>query len=307
MAPRRTKTATLVSVHMDLGAGRRGVDMGPSAIRIAGLEERLAEIGWRAREMGAITVAPQETARQGRRNARYLKEVLQVCTRLRDETKDALDKGGVPVILGGDHSIAMGSVSGVASHFREQGKPVGLLWIDAHTDMNLPETSPSGNIHGMPLTHLIGQGVPALRRLSGPKPAVKPEHVALLGIRSVDKHERGVVKESGVRAYTMSEIDNRGCATCVREAIARVTEGTAGFHMSFDLDGVDPRHAPGVGTPVPGGLTYREAHLICEEAAKSGKLLSMDMVELNPTLDERNATGRLAVELILSALGKTIL
>lgn len=292
---------------MDLGAGRRGVDMGPSAIRLAGLERRIHELGWRTREMGAITVAPQEVAKQGRRNARYLKEVLQVCTKLRDETEQALAAGGLPIILGGDHSIAMGSVSGVARHYRKQGKPIGLLWVDAHTDMNLPETSPSGNIHGMPLSHLIGDGLPALRRLAGRKPAVSPEHVALLGIRSVDKTERDVVNQSGVRAYTMTEIDERRCAVCVREAIERVTEGTAGFHLSFDLDGVDPRHAPGVGTPASGGLTYREAHLICEQAAKSGKLLSMDMVELNPTLDDRNQTGRLAVELILSALGKTIL
>ncbi len=292
---------------MDLGAGRRGVDMGPSAIRIAGLEERITELGWSVREMGGITVRARENASEGRPNARYLDEVLAVCTKLRDETQAELEAARFPIILGGDHSIAMGSVSGVARHHRARGEKIGLLWIDAHTDMNLPDTSPSGNVHGMPLSHLIGLGLPELTELAGPERAVDPEHVALLGIRSVDRHERTVVNDSGVRAYTMTEIDERRCAVCVKEAIARVTDGTAGFHLSFDLDGVDPRHAPGVGTPVPGGLTYREAHLICEEAARSGKLLSMDMVELNPTIDERNTTGRLAVELILSALGQTIL
>ncbi len=301
------KSVAVISVHMDLGAGRRGVDMGPSAIRLAGLAPGLEQVGWRVQERGSVMVREPEFARQGSENARYLKEVLDVCVRLRDETEAALEKRSLPVILGGDHSIAMGSVSGVARHFRKRKREIGIIWIDAHTDMNLPDTSPSGNIHGMPLSHLLGHGLPALRKLSGTRAAVKPENVALLGIRSVDRRERQLVRSSGVRAYTMSEIDERGLATCMREAIGRVTDGTAGFHLSFDLDGVDPRYAPGVGTAVPGGLTYREAHLICEAVARSKKLLSMDMVELNPTLDEQNITGKLAVELILSALGKTIL
>lgn len=306
--PRARKTAAILSVHMDLGAGRRGVDMGPSAIRLAGLAPRLANLGWKVLEKGSVLVREPETIREGRRSARYLTEVLDVCTRLRDLAATALDEGALPIALGGDHSIAMGSIAAVAQHHRRRGQSVGVLWVDAHTDINTPETSPSGNLHGMPLAHLLGLGLPALRGLAGgAEPAVRAEHVALLGIRSVDAHEREIVRATGVRAYTMSEIDERGFAVCLKEALARVTSGTAGFHLSFDLDGVDPRYAPGVGTPVPGGLTYREAHLACEAAAVSGALLGIDMVELNPTLDERNRTGQLAVELILSALGKTIL
>jgi arginase len=303
----RKKTAAVVAVHMDLGAGRRGVDMGPSAIRVARLSERISALDRRVREMGSVFVQEPESVRVGRSDARYLPEVLGVCTRLRDVVGEALEAKCLPVVLGGDHSIAMGSVAAVARHHRALEEKIGLLWIDAHTDMNLPETSPSGNIHGMPLAHLLGQGIPSLRRLAGDRPAVEASNVALLGIRSVDRHERALVKKTGVRAYTMTELDERGVATCVREALEIVNDGTAGFHLSFDLDGVDPRSAPGVGTAVPGGLTYREAHLICEACARNGRLLGLDMVELNPTFDERNMTAELAVELILSALGKTIL
>jgi arginase len=301
------RTAAILSVHMDLGAGRRGVDMGPSAIRLAGLAAAIEALGWRVKEMGSVFVREPEACPVGRADARYLKEVLDVCSRLRAEALEALEEGALPISLGGDHSIAMGSVSAVAVHHRGRGQEIGLVWVDAHTDMNVPETSPSGNLHGMPLSHLIGQGLPALRRLSGDRPAVHPDHVAILGVRSVDLEEREVVRRSGVRVYTMTEIDERGFSTCMEEAIERATKGTGGFHLSFDLDAVDPRYAPGVGTPVPGGLTYREAHLACEEAARSGRMLGIDMVELNPTMDERNATGELARELILSALGKTIL
>lgn len=303
----RHRTAALVSVHMDLGAGRRGVDMGPSAIRVAGLSDRIAALGWRVKEMGSVYVHEPESVRIGRSNARYLNEVHDVCRRLRDTTEEILAKNCFPIILGGDHSIAMGSVSGVARFHRARKEKIGLIWVDAHTDMNLPDTTPSGNIHGMPLAHLLGRGLPSLKRLAGPKPAVAPENVALLGIRSVDKRERNIVRAAGVRAFTMTEIDERGLAACVKEALKIATDGTTGFHLSFDLDGVDPRAAPGVGTAVVGGLTYREAHLICESCARSKKLLAMDMVELNPTLDERNITAELAVELVLSAMGKTIL
>jgi arginase len=301
------RAAALVSVHMDLGAGRRGVDMGPSAIRVAGLSKGIEALGWRVRELGSVVVQEPESARQGGEHARFVKEVLEVCTRLREVVTHALEAGALPIVLGGDHSIAMGSVAAVARHHRAKRKPIGLLWVDAHTDMNTPETSPSGNVHGMPLAHLLGEGLAPLRRLAGGAPAVSAEHVALLGIRSVDRREREIVNRSGVRAYTMAEIDERGFSTCLKEALERVNAGTAGFHLSFDLDAVDPRWAPGVGTPVDGGLTYREAHFACEACARSGRLLGLDMVELNPTFDERNLTGRLAVGLILSALGKTIL
>lgn len=302
-----TPTAALISVHMDLGAGRRGVDMGPSAIRVAGLSREIADLGFAVKDFGSVRVREPETVSMGEENVRFLDEVVEVCTALRDATLESLEAGALPIVLGGDHSIAIGSGSGTASYYARQDKPIGLLWIDAHTDMNLPETTPSGNIHGMPVTHLLGQGRPELTALSSRTPAIDPERVAMLGIRSVDAREREVVRKSGVRAYTMSEIDERGMAVCLKEALERVTDGTAGYHFSFDLDGVDPRHAPGVGTPVQGGLTYREAHLICEAVARHGGLLSMDMVELNPVLDEANITGKLAVELIASALGKRIL
>lgn len=301
------KIAAILSVHMDLGAGRRGVDMGPSAIRLAGLAAGIERLGWKVKERGSVFVREPEAIPQGRATARYLPEVLDVCTRLKAQAAEALEAGELPISLGGDHSIAMGSVSAVALHHRKNEQPIGLLWVDAHTDINTPETSPSGNLHGMPLAHLLGLGLPSLRALSGPRPAVDAQHVAILGVRSVDAGEREMVKKTGVRAYSMSEIDERGFPACLKEALARVTAGTAGFHLSFDLDAVDPRYAPGTGTPVPGGLTYREAHFTCEASAQSGQLLALDMVELNPTLDEHNRTGKLAVELILSALGKTIL
>jgi len=301
------RTTAIISVHMDLGAGRRGVDMGPSAIRIAGLHEELEGIGWAVEECGSITVEEVESVTEGEANARYADEIAAVCRRLDTRIRKALDEERLPLCLGGDHSVAMGSVSAVAAHHRERGQPIGLIWFDAHADMNTPETSPSGNVHGMPLAHLLGHGLEELVDLGGKGPSVQAEHVALLGIRSVDRRERELVKASGVRVYTMSEIDRRGMATCVAEALTRTTEGTAGVHLSLDLDGVDPRFAPGVGTQVPGGITYREAHLCCEEVAGSGRLLGIDVVELNPVIDANNETGALAVDLIGSALGKTIL
>ncbi|MDF1700591.1 MAG: arginase [Planctomycetota bacterium] len=301
------RVAALISVHMDLGAGRRGVDMGPSAIRVAGVSKRIASLGMQVEEMGSVYTQEPESAEAGASNARYLPEILDVCQRLRNTVASARERGWFPIILGGDHSIAMGSVSGQVAHHRKADEKIGLLWVDAHTDINVPDSSPSGNIHGMPVSHLIGEGLEELVGLAGGGRAIDPANVALLGIRSVDRNEREIVKRAGVRAYTMTEIDERGLAACTREAIDIVTDGTAGYHLSFDLDGVDPRYAPGVGTPVLGGLTYREAHLICEACARDGRLLGLDMVELNPTLDERNQTAELAVELILSALGKTIL
>lgn len=300
-------TTSIFSVHMDLGAGRRGVDMGPSAIRIAGLAPRLEALGWRVRERGSLYVPEPESVRVGKPGARYLSEVVAVCTRLRDAVAEALVSGHRPLVLGGDHSISMGSISAVANHHAATNGAIGVLWVDAHTDMNTPESSPSGNIHGMPAAHLLGLGAPALVRLARKPPALRPEQMVMFGVRSVDRDEAVIVRQTGVRVYTMSEIDERGCATCVAEALALVQKNTVGFHLSFDLDAVDPQSAPGVGTPVRGGLSYREAHLICESASRSNRLLSMDLVELNPVLDESNTTGQLAVELILSAYGKTIL
>jgi arginase len=319
MSAARTKTAppverapidevAVVTVSIDLGAGRRGVDMGPSAIRIAGLTDMLRGLGYRVREAGTVTASGPEMSDPGPTRTRYLKEITDVAQRSYDIVLKALEDLAFPLVLGGDHSISIGSVAALAAHRAKTDESVGLLWIDAHTDMNIPETTPSGNIHGMSLAILTGQGGPdELQTMAGFSPAVHPGNVCVLGARDVDAPEKEIVKESGVRVFTMSEIDERGMAACMDEAIARVTSGTAGFHLSFDLDGVDPMIAPGVGTPVPGGLTYREAHLVCEKVARSEKLVSLEVVELNPVLDAENKTGRLAIGLMASALGKTIL
>ena len=301
------RPVSILAVHMDLGAGRRGVDMGPSAIRIAGISERLTRLGYDVKELGAVFVHEPEVCPVGESHVKYLHEVVSCCVELRDKTLVALREGAIPLVLGGDHSIAIGSIAAQSIHHRAKNLPVGVVWIDAHADMNTPESSPSGNIHGMPLGVCLGRGAKELTAIAGGPAALDPRHVALVGVRDLDAEERRIVKASGVRCYTMSEIDERGIAVCLDEAFARATEGTAGVHLSFDLDGVDPEYAPGVGTPVPGGLTYREAHLACEKAAHTGKLLGMDLVELNPVLDEGNRTAKLAVELILSAFGKTIL
>ncbi len=294
----------LISVSIDLGAGRRGVDMGPSALRIAGIAEALEAVGHRVHEGGLVAAGGLETSDPGDAALRFLEEVARVAGRTRFLVSRALEHGWLPLVLGGDHSLSIGSIAAVADHFRERRKPLGAIWVDAHTDMNLPETTPSGNIHGMPLAVLMGRGA---GRLTGPVPSLRPEHVCVLGAREVDPGEKALISEMGVRVFTMSEIDARGVGQCMEEALERATDGTAGFHLSFDVDSLDPRFAPGVGTPVPGGLTNREAHLVCETAARSGGVVAMDLVELNPVLDSRNDTAALAVGLAASALGKTIL
>lgn len=304
MEPKRIAVG---NVHLDLGAGRRGVDMGPSAIHLAGLKSGIESLGHRVVDNFALGVTTQEMADPGDPRARFLPEIAQVCRDLADRVESSLDKGWFPVVLGGDHSVAIGTISGMARHYRKKGQRVGVIWADAHTDVNTPDSSPSGNIHGMPLAVLLGEGPPELVAIAGEEPALRPEDVCVIGARDVDLTERSVVRRLGMRVYTMSELDERGTAVCVREAIERVTANTAGVHLSFDLDGVDPQHAPGVGTPVPGGLNLRESHLICEKVNQTGKVLGVEMVELNPVIDSENRTGKLAVWLILSALGKTIL
>jgi arginase len=298
---------TIANVHLDLGAGRRGVDMGPSAIHLAGLKAGVEHLGHRIAETFQIIVPSQEMADHGDPSARFLTEITAACAQLADRVEDALERGRLPVVLGGDHSVAIGSISGAARYWRKRGKKLGVLWVDAHTDMNTPDTSPSGNVHGMPLAVLIGHGPPELVALAGSEPALDPASVAIMGVRDVDSLEREIVKKTGVRCYTMSELDERGTAACIREAIERVQTDTVGTYLSFDLDGVDPQHAPGVGTAIPGGLDLREAHLICEKVAATRHLVGIDMVELNPVLDTENKTGKLSVWLIQSALGKTIL
>jgi len=298
----------LTNVHLDLGAGRRGTDMGPSALHVAGLVPALRRLGHTVENIQSIGSPSFEARPCGDSHVRFLHEVTKVVRTLADQTEAAMDAGRFPLVLGGDHSIAIGTITGMVRSMRRQGKRLGVIWVDAHTDMNTPDTSPSGNIHGMPVACLLGRGPAALtRELLEGDPAIRPEDIVLVGIREVDPREAETVREMGVRSYTMSELDARGTAACLREAFATVTGHTDGIHLSFDLDGVDPEHAPGVGTPVPGGLSLRESHLLCEWAAQTGRLVGMEMVELNPTRDVRNRTGELARWLIESALGRSIL
>lgn len=303
----RSPSIAVIGAPLDLGAGRRGVDMGPSAIRVAGLGTRLEALGYRVNDLGNVEVAQAESQPSGPRSARYLPQIAQACRRLAAAVEKALSGAQTPLVLGGDHSLAAGSVSGSSRHFRKRKQSIGLIWVDAHADMNTPETSPSGNVHGMPLACVTGAGPRELARLYGYSPKVDPKNVALVGVRDVDILEKPHVKNSGVRAFTMREIDERGLREVLREAIDIACAGTAGFHLSLDMDAVDPQFAPGVGTPVRGGFTYREAHLAMELINDSGKMVAMDVVEVNPVIDEVNRTAELAVELTLSAMGKRIL
>ena len=294
----------LISVSIDLGADRRGVDMGPSALRIAGINREIEAIGHTVREFGMLTAGGLETARAGGRTLRFLDEVARVADETRAAVGEGLARGCTPLVLGGDHSLSIGSVAAVADYYQAGGDAIGVIWVDAHADMNRPETSPSGNIHGMSLAVLLGHGEP---RLTRGRASVGPESVSVLGTRDLDDGEKRLIRELGVRVFTMSEIDERGVGPCMDEALERAGRATAGFHLSFDLDALDPSIAPGVGTPVRGGLTYREGHLVCEKASRSGGLLSLELVELNPVLDDRNQTAELGVGLVASALGATIL
>lgn len=297
----------VIGAPMDLGAGRRGVDMGPSALRVAGLNDKLMAIGYEVEDLGNVRVEQPETAPVGPAEARYLPQIAQTCERLAALVDKAASEGRVPLVLGGDHSVAIGTVAGMSRHFRRQQRKTGLIWIDAHADMNTPASSPSGNVHGMPLACVVGQGPRELTHMAGCAPTIEPASVALIGLRSVDEIERLNVRGTGVHAFTMRDIDERGMVSVIREALEIVSEGTAGFHLSLDMDAIDPREAPGVGTPVRGGLTYREAHLAMEMIGDSNRMTSIEIVEVNPVLDEANRTALLAVELVLSALGKRIL
>ncbi|MFM2161036.1 MAG: arginase [Pseudomonadota bacterium] len=299
----------ILNVHLDLGGVRRGTDMGPSALHVAGLVPRLGELGHRVVDVASVTTRGFEGVDPGDPQARFLPAIRDCVAEVSDRVFHALLAGRFPLVLGGDHAQAIGTISGMVRYHRTRTPKarLGVLWVDAHTDMNTPETSPSGNIHGMPLAVLLGHGPSALLEVCGPDPILHPKDVAILGARDVDGAEAALVRETGVRVYTMSELDERGVAACTREAFDRATSGTIGTHLSFDLDGVDPTDAPGVGTPVPGGLTLRESLYVCEAAHRTGRLQGMELVELNPTLDERNRTGALGVWLIVSALGKVIL
>jgi len=302
------RAVAIIGAPLDLGAGRRGVDMGPSAVRVAGLGRRLAALGYEVTDLGNIPVAqPEAVDDAGPSDARYLPQIAASCERLGELVAQTLADGKAPLVLGGDHSVAVGTVAGVSRFFRDNGRKIGLLWIDAHPDMNTPQSSPSGNVHGMPLACCVGVGPDSLAGMFGFAPKVDPANVALVGIRDVDLLERGTLRDTGVRAFTMRDIDERGMRSVMDEAIAIATNGTSGFHLSLDMDFVDPEYAPGVGTPVRGGATYREAHLAMEVICDSGHMVSMEVVEVNPVIDEVNRTADLAVELILSAMGKKIL
>ncbi len=303
-APKRD--IRIVGVPMDLGAGRRGVDMGPSAIRVAGLSAQLRQLGHTVKNEGNVEVPIPEAKAPGS-GPKYQKEILKVCHSLAGQIEKIMDTGAFPIVLGGDHSIAMGTVTGISRHYKKKNQDFGLIYIDAHGDMNTPESSPSGNIHGMPLAVLLGMGPPELSQFDGFMPKVKKEKTALIGIRTLDPMEKKNIKDSGAHVFTMREIDERGISKIMRRALQVVCDGTAGFYVSFDLDSLDPEIAPGVGTPVRGGIDFREAHLLMEMISDTGKMIGLEIVELNPILDERNTTGELAVDLILSAFGQRIL
>ncbi len=291
---------------MDLGAGRRGVDMGPSAMRHAGLADAVRSVH-RPFEDGGDIMVPIPERREPGSGPRYLKEIHHVCDRLARRTEAALEDGALPLVVGGDHSMAVGTVAGVSRFHRKRGERIGLIWIDAHADMNTPETSPSGNVHGMPLSSILGHGAPELVELGGAVPMIAPENTVLIGIRDVDEGERQLVIQTGIDYYEMMKIDVLGIGEVIRRTLEVVTDGTAGFHVSLDVDGIDPDFAPGVGTPVVGGLTMRETHVILEFIADSGGMTSLEVAELNPILDNGNGTATLMCELVASALGKKVM
>lgn len=297
----------LIGVPLDLGASRRGVDMGPSALRVAGLGPALATLGYRVEDLGNVAVPQRETLAADDAELPELRAITGVCRELARMTADTVRAGGFPLVLGGDHSLAAGSVAGVATALAERDQRLGLIWLDAHGDLNTPQTSSTGNVHGMPVAHLLGHGDAEFSSLAGFRPAVRAEHVAMVGLRDLDPPERDAIRRLGIAAYTTRDIDERGLHAVMTEAIARVSEGTGGIHVSCDADWIDPSEAPGVGTPVRGGATYREAHLAMEMLADTAHVISMDFVELNPTLDRHNVTADLGVELIASVLGKRTL
>jgi arginase len=303
----RCSHIAIIGAALDLGQDRRGVDMGPSALRVANLNKRVASLGYQVEDLGNVPVHQPESVSAGAAHAKYLPEIAATCERLAVLVERCAEQRKMPLVLGGDHSVAIGTIAGMSNYFRKSNRKIGLIWVDAHADMNTPETSPSGNVHGMPLACCIGLGPEPLTNLLGYSPKVDPHKVALVGLRDVDAMERPHVRNSGVKAFTMREIDERGLRAVMEDAIRIASKDVAGFHLSLDMDYVDPHDAPGVGTPIRGGATYREAHLAMEMICDSGGMVSMEVVEVNPVIDEVNRTADLAVELVMSALGKKIL
>jgi arginase len=297
----------IIGVPMDLGQSRRGVDMGPSALRGAGLQPSIKKLGIQVEDIGNLSVKQPEEMPVGEKRAKYLQEIAETCADVAAAAEKALSEGFLPLVLGGDHSIAAGVAAGVANHFRKEKKQIGYLWLDAHGDMNTPESSPSGNVHGMPLAAIMGYGAPELVDLLGFHPKAEPGNIVIVGARDLDAQERKIVKKSGVHVFTMRDIDERGMREVMSDALKYAMDDTAGIAVSLDMDFVDPADAPGVGTPVRGGVTYREAHLAMEMIADTESMVSLEVVEINPILDEHNRTALLGVELVLSGLGQKIL
>jgi arginase len=302
-----SKKIRVLGVPLDLGQSRRGVDMGPSAVRVAGLEAKLEALGHVVEDGGNVAVALAETKNPGNKSAKYLNEIAKTCQKHADLVLKALEDGCVPLALGGDHSMAAGTVSGVAEYYRRHNQKVGLLWIDAHSDITTPESSPSGNVHGMPLAAIMGLSVEPLAKIYDFTPKVAPDNCVIVGVRDIDSAEKENIRKSGIHVFTMRDIDERGMRAVMEEALRLAGRNTVGYHVSLDMDWIDPEDAPGVGTPVWGGATYREGHLAMEIIADHGRMVSFEIVEVNPVLDERNQTAELAVELALSVFGKKIL
>lgn len=303
----RPRVIHVLGVPLDLGGGRRGVDMGPSALRIAGLGERLAGLGCVVIDKGDLAAPIPETRAFRDPTKRYAREIGRVCQKLYGQVYQALEEGALPIVLGGDHSLGAGSVGASADFAAAKGRDIGVLWVDAHGDMNTPATSPSGNVHGMPLAALLGPEPAELSRIGARSPKIRAGKTVLIGIRNLDLNERDAIKDSGVTVFTMKDIDRHGIAAVMKRALAIAGKDTLGIHVSFDLDVCDPTIAPGVGTPVKGGLDYREAHMVMEMVADSGRLMALDLVEVNPILDSQNQTAILGAELALSALGMRIM
>lgn len=305
--PGLDKRVSIIGVPLGFGAGAEGVDIGPAAIRVARINQRVAQLGYEVRDLGDLRVErPRHPAEAGEK-LKYLREISHACEDLCIEVKRVLEGGELPVVLGGDHSIAIGSFAGASSSFRERNESLGLIWFDAHADMNRPETTPSGNIHGMPLAVLLGYGAPELTGIGGFTPKLEPQFCAHVGARDLDGGERELIRKLGMRFFTMREIDERGMSAVMDEAISIARRASGGYCVTLDVDALDPGDAPGSGTLVRGGLTYREAHLGMEKIAEAGGMRMLEIVEINTALDVGNRTAQLAVELILSALGKTIL
>jgi arginase len=302
-----SRVVDIIGFPVDLGADRRGVDMGTSAIRIAGLEERLRNLGYDVIDQGDVHILIRESQRIENPNLKYLNEILKTSEVLARSVEGTLERGHFPLCLGGDHSMAIGSIAGLSAFCTKHKKTLGLIWIDAHADMNTDETTPSGNIHGMPVAAAIGYGNPSLTNFYDICPKVKPENVVIIGARDIDAGERELIRESGVIVYTMTDIDRRGILAIISKTLKRFQNTVDHIHVSFDLDSLDPVIAPGVGTPVRGGLHYREAHSLMEAIADCGCMSSFEVTEVNPILDERNKSAELAVELIASAMGQKIL